>query len=81
MDRHSDIESQLNDDSNDTNMAMNNHIDSENKISGKQSTNNTYSTNGTLNGIERNSPNRDISTKQKNYNPNTKKNLKKVKQR
>ncbi|KAF7281441.1 hypothetical protein GWI33_004767 [Rhynchophorus ferrugineus] len=81
MDRHSDIESHLNDDSNDTNMAMNNHIDSENKISGKQSTNNSYSTNGTLNGIERNSPNRDISTKQKNFNSNTKKNLKKVKQR
>lgn len=81
MDRNSDDDSQINDDSSDASMPMSNHIDSDNKIAGKQSTNIAFSTNGTLNGIDRNSPNRDMTNRQKSFNVAAKKSIKKVRQR
>lgn len=81
MDRNSDDDSQMNDDSSDTNLPMSNHIDSDIKTPGKQTTNPAFSTNGSLNGIDRNSPNRDILTKQKSFNASAKKTVKRVRQR
>lgn len=59
-----------------------NHVDSEVKTAGKQSTN-SLSTNGTQNGMDRNSPLSDLATaKQKNTTPNNqKKNNKKARHR
>ncbi|XP_022903282.1 chromatin modification-related protein MEAF6 [Onthophagus taurus] len=73
--RHSDTESQTNEDSSDTNLAPSNHIDSGIKMTGKHSTNSggTFTSNGTQNGIDRSSPHRDMSAKQKNYNNSAKK--------
>ncbi|XP_030765035.1 chromatin modification-related protein MEAF6 [Sitophilus oryzae] len=79
MDRNSD-DSQINDDSNDTNTPMSNNIDADIKITGKLTTN-PFSTNGSLNGIETDSPSRDSAVKHKNFNTNGKKNIKKFKQR
>ncbi|XP_065164890.1 chromatin modification-related protein MEAF6 [Atheta coriaria] len=73
--RHSDTESQTNEDSSDTNMAplISNHIDSNIKTAGKHSTNSN--TNGTPNGLDRSSPGREMSAKQKNFSSsNAKKN-------
>ncbi|XP_017784681.1 PREDICTED: chromatin modification-related protein MEAF6 [Nicrophorus vespilloides] len=80
-DRHSDTESQTNEDSSDTNIApvLANHIDSGIKTAGKHSTNPT--SNGTQNGLDRSSPGRDISAKQKSFNNSAKKNNKKARHR
>lgn len=80
MDRNSD-DSQMNDDSSDTNMPMSNHSDAKDlKTPGKQEA--SFSTNGSLNGIERESLGRpDIASKQKSFNANAKKTIKRVRQR
>ncbi|EFA04527.1 chromatin modification-related protein MEAF6 [Tribolium castaneum] len=72
MEPHSDTESQTNGDSSDTNLGPNsNHIDSGMKNAGKHSTN---SLNGVQNGLDhRNSPNRDVSAKQKSFSASAKK--------
>ncbi|ENN81514.1 hypothetical protein HUJ04_002782 [Dendroctonus ponderosae] len=80
IDRNSD-DSQMNDDSSDTNMPSSNHIDTEVTTAGKQSTNTSFSTNGSLNGIDRGSPARDIPSKQKSFNVGAKKPVKRVRQR
>lgn len=77
--RQSDTESQTNEDSSDTNTAAptTNHIDSTLKNSGKHSTNSTsFASNGTQNqnGLDRSSPVRDVSAKQKNFSNSAKKN-------
>ncbi|KAJ8935581.1 hypothetical protein NQ318_000848 [Aromia moschata] len=65
IDRRSESESPINEDSSDTNIGIiTNHIDSGIKTAGKQSTNaNSFITNGTQNGIDRGSP--ELSSKQK----------------
>lgn len=81
MEHHSDTESQTNEDSSDTNIGPNsNHIDSTGGIknAGKHSTN---SLNGIQNGIDHNSPNKDISAKQKNFSASAKKTNKKARHR
>lgn len=72
MEPHSDTESQTNEDSSDTNLGPNlNHVDSGVKNAGKHSTN---SLNGVQNGLDhRNSPNRDVSAKQKSFSVSAKK--------
>ncbi|KAK4879378.1 hypothetical protein RN001_007524 [Aquatica leii] len=77
--RQSDTESQTNEDSSDTNTAMptTNHIDSTLKSTGKHSTNSTsFGSNGVQNqnGLDRSSPARDESAKQKNFSNSAKKN-------
>ncbi|KAF5283934.1 hypothetical protein FQR65_LT13695 [Abscondita terminalis] len=77
--RQSDTESQTNEDSSDTNTAMptTNHIDSTLKSTGKHSTNSTsFGSNGiqNQNGLDRLSPARDESAKQKNFGNSAKKN-------
>ncbi|GJQ78296.1 hypothetical protein Trydic_g22135 [Trypoxylus dichotomus] len=77
--RQSDTESQTNEDSSDTNIMgpTMNHLDTSMKTAGKHSTNaNAFATNGTQNqnGIDRSSPNRDLSAKQKNFTSSAKKN-------
>lgn len=80
MDRNSD-DSQMNDDSSDTNTALND-IDGEIKTAGKQTTNTSTYPSESLNGIDRTaSPNRDSATNKKGFNANTKKSVKKVRQR
>lgn len=73
--RQSDTESQTNEDSSDTNQTppAPNYLDSTIKTAGKHS---TFASNGTQgqNGLDRNSPARDISAKQKNFSGNAKKN-------
>lgn len=78
MDRNSD-DSQMNDDSSDTNTALND-IDGEIKTAGKQTTNTSTYPLESLNGIDRTaSPN--LATNKKGFNANTKKSVKKVRQR
>jgi len=78
--RQSDTESQTNEDSSDTNTAVptTNHIDSTLKNAGKHSTNSsaTFASNGTQNqnGLDRSSPSREVSAKQKNFSNSAKKN-------
>lgn len=81
MDRNSESESMTNEDSSDTNMGgiISNHVDSGIKTTGKQTTN---STNGTQNGVDRDSPLPDIAAKQKTPAANNpKKNTKKARHR
>lgn len=83
MDRNSESESITNEDSSDTNMGgVITNLDSGIKTAGKQSTN-SLSTNGTQNGMDRNSPLPDIAAaKQKNSTTsNPKKNNKKARHR
>lgn len=83
--RHSDTESQTNEDSSDTNQTppAPNYLDSTIKTAGKHSTNTTFTSNGTQgqNGLDRGSPCRDISAKQKNFSGSAKKNNKKARHR
>lgn len=76
--RHSDTESQTNEDSSDTNQTppAPNYLETTIKTAGKHSTNTSFTTNGTQgqNGLDRNSPARDISAKQKNFSGSAKKN-------
>lgn len=75
--RHSDTESQTNEDSSDTNIAplTSNHIDVSAKAAGKHSTSGSTSfSNGTQNGLDRSSPSRELSAKQKSFNNSAKKN-------
>lgn len=77
--RQSDTESQTNEDSSDTNQApiTTNSLDVAVKSAGKHSTNSSaFSSNGTQNqnGLDRLSPNRDMSAKQKNFSASAKKN-------
>ncbi|XP_066138810.1 chromatin modification-related protein MEAF6 [Euwallacea fornicatus] len=81
IDRNSD-DSQMNDDSSDTNMPLSNDLDTATKTPGKQTTCSTFPSNGSVNGIDRsNSPNRDVPARHKNFNVNAKKSVKKVRQR
>lgn len=74
--RQSDTESQTNEDSSDTNIAtpVSNHIEST-KATGKHSTSGStsFTSNGTQNqnGLDRASPARDVSAKQKNFSNTT----------
>lgn len=77
--RQSDTESQTNEDSSDTNQTppAPTYLDSSIKTAGKHSTNTSFTSNGTTqgqNGLDRNSPARDISAKQKNFSGSAKKN-------
>ncbi|XP_050309891.1 chromatin modification-related protein MEAF6 [Anthonomus grandis grandis] len=81
IEQNSDEDSQINEDSSDTNMPMSNHIDSDIKSPGKQTTNTSFSTNGAVNGIDRASPTREIANKQRSFNTNAKKTVKRVRQR
>lgn len=51
-----------------------NHVESDIKGAGKHSTNTSFSSNGTQNGMDRASPARDGSAKQKNFANSAKKN-------
>lgn len=85
MDRNSESESITNEDSSDTNMGnlLTNHEETGIKTTGKQSTTNSLSTNGTQNGMDRSSPMPEVvAAKQKNSAANTtKKAVKKARNR
>ncbi|XP_045472846.1 chromatin modification-related protein MEAF6 [Harmonia axyridis] len=82
-DQQSESESQTNDDSSDNNIAPTANLETSLKPAGKLTTNNSsILSNGTQNGIDRGSPMRDTSAKQRSFNASPKKNNpKKARQR
>lgn len=82
MDQQSESESQTNEDSSDNNLTPTANLESSLKPAGKLTTNSSVLSNGTQNGIDRGSPMRDTSAKQRSFNSSPKKNnLKKARQR